>query len=202
MKTIIKFFGSLLFLPVAILFVLYIYWFLKLPIDESFLGGLTLLAIYFAGTVFVRLSEKRWTFSLIIFLTLLPISIYLAIMEFVAHIWITTDLEIHSHLIGLAIAVILILVDAVIIFRNKVRLDKATVMPLLLFMVTLPFFLLNFGYFVVYYSSTDITDRVQFENSTYLIVYAEDSDFHSYVTFINALRGVFFASRFMVLIVH
>jgi hypothetical protein len=172
-----------LFLPVAIVFVLYIYWLLKFPIDESFLGGLIILAFYFAGTIFVRLSEKHWAFSLLIFLILLPISIYIAILEFVAHIWITTDLEIHSHLIGLAIAVTLLVVDAALIIRNHGRLNRAAVMPLLLFIVTLPFFTLNFGYFVVYYSSTGIIDQVQFENSTYLVVHAEDSDFHGYVTF-------------------
>jgi hypothetical protein len=147
------------------------------------LTNLFLAEIYFAGTVFVRLSEKHWVFSLIIFLILLPISIYLAVLEFVAHIWITTDLEMHSHLIGLAIAVILLVIDAVLTIQNQGRLNKAAAMPLLLFMVTLPFFLLNFGYFVVYYTSTEIIDQVQFENSTYLIVYAEDSDFHGHVTF-------------------
>ena len=183
MKKTIKFFRSLLFLPVAIVFVLYIYWLRKFPVDESFLGGLTLLAVYFAGTIFVRLFEKHWASSLIIFLILLPISIYLAILEFVAHLWITTDLEIHSHLIGLAIAVILLGVNVVLTIRNYESINRATVMPLRLFIVTLPFFLLNFGYFAVYFSSTEIADQVRFENSTYLIVYAKDSDFHSHVTF-------------------
>ena len=191
MKKIIQFFQSPLFLPVAIVFALYLYWFLTIPVNESFLTGLILLAIYSVGTIFVRLSEKHWAFSLVIFLILLPISIYVAVLEFWAHIWIIADVGIHSHIIGLIIAIVLLVIHAVITFQSKVSLNKTAVMSLLLFMVTLPFFVLNFGYYVVYYLSTEITEKVQFENYTYLIVRAEDSDFHGYDTFYKCFKWKF-----------
>lgn len=183
MKKFIHFFGSLLFLPVAIVFLLYIYWLFTIPIGESYITGLTLLAIHFAGTIFVRLSEKHRAFSILILLILLPISIYTAVLEFWASTWIITDLGMHSHLIGLAIAVTLLVIDAVITIQKNAHLNSTVALSLFLFIVTLPFFTLNFGYFVVYYSSTEITEKVQFENSTYLIVDAKDLDFHSFETF-------------------
>lgn len=183
MKKIIQFFQSLLFLPVAIVFALYSYWFLTIPMNESFLTGLVLLGIYFAGTIFVRLSEKHWRLSLVIFLILLPISIYLVFLEFLAHMWITDDVGIHSHLIGLIIAIILLVSQVIITIRDSASLNKTAVMPLLLFMVSLPFFVLNFGYFIVYHSSTEIIEKAQFGQYTYLIVAEKDGDFHGYETF-------------------
>jgi hypothetical protein len=183
MKKIIQFFQSPLFLPVAIVFALYLYWFLTIPMNESFLTGLILFAIYFSGTIFVRLSEKHWGLSQLVFLILLPTSIYVAILEFWAHMWITDDIGIHSHLIGLIIAIVLLAIHAIVTIRDRVNLNKTVIMSLLLFVVSLPYFVLNFGYFVVYYSSTEIIEKAQFGQYTYLIVAENDGDFHGYETF-------------------
>jgi len=184
MKKIIQFFVSPLFLPVAIIFALYIYWLLVIPTSVSSLSGLIfLVTIYFAGTVVVRLFEKHRKLSLLIFLILLPISVYVVILEFWAHIWLITDVGIHSHVIGVIIAIALLVIHTVLTLQNKMAK-----MPLLLFIVMLPFFVLYFGYFVVFYLSTKIVEKAQFGNYTYFVLDEKDSDFHGYETFYKCYK--------------
>lgn len=184
MKKITQFFKSLLFLPVVIIFALYIYWLIVIPTSVSSLFVLIfLVAIYFAGTVVVRLFEKHWKPSLIIFLILLPISIYVVILEIWAHLWLTTDVGIHNHVIGVILAIVLLATHTILTFQNK-----TAKMPLLLFTVMLPFFVLYFGYFVVFYLSTEIIEKAQFGNYTYIILDEKDSDFHGYETFYKCYK--------------
>jgi hypothetical protein len=187
MKKIIQFFRSSLFLPVAIDFVLYIFWLLTVAMNESLLTGSILLTIYFAGTIFVRLSEKHWGASLLVFLILPPISIYVAGVEFWGNVLLAAITGIHNHIIGLMMAIALLIAHAVIVFQSKVRMNTTAVMPLFLFIIMLPFFTLNFGY----YLSTVVKEKAQFGQYTYLIVDAEDSDFHGYLAFYKCARWGF-----------
>jgi hypothetical protein len=187
MKKIIQFFNSSLFLPVAIDFVLYIFWLLTVAMNESLLTGSILLAIYFAGMIFVRLSEKHWGYSLLAFLILPSISIYVAGVKFWGKVLPTAITGIHNHITGLMIIIALLIIYSVIVFQSKVRMNGKAVMPLFLFIVTLPFFVLNFGY----YLSTEVDQKEKFGQYTYLILDTEDSDFHPYLAFYKCAKWGF-----------
>jgi len=64
-------------------------------------------------------------------------------------------------------------------------------MSLLLFIVSLPFFVINFGYFIVFYLSTEIIEKAQFGSYTYFILDEKDSDFHGYETFYKCSKWGF-----------
>ena len=186
MKKIIQFFNSPFFSPVAINFLLYLGWLLTISINESLLTGLILFPIYLIGTVFAKLSEKHWAFYLFLFL-LLPISIYTAGKNFWTEVLFTVVVGINSYFWGGFLAITLFFVYLVNMFKGKVSINKKTAMSLFLFIVTLPFFVLNFGY----YLPKIISERARFGQYTYLIFDSQNSDFHPYLAFYKCARREF-----------
>lgn len=186
MKKIIQFFNSPFFLPVAINFLLYICWLLTININESLLTGLIFFPVYLMVTVFAKLSEKHWVFYLLIFL-LLPVSIYKAGQYFWAQILFTVVVGIHSYTLGVFLSIALFFVYLANTFVGKANTNRKTVAALFLFIVTLPFFVLNFGY----YLPKIISERERFGQYTYLIFDSQDSDFHPYLAFYKCARWEF-----------
>jgi hypothetical protein len=186
MKKIIQFFNSPFFSPVAINFLLYICWLLTININESLLTGLILFPIYLTGTVFAKLSEKHWGFYLLTFF-LLSISIYTVGQKFLAEVLFTVDVGINSYIWGGFLAITLFFVYLANTFEGKVSINKKTAMSLFLFIATLPFFVLNFGY----YLPKLISERARLGQYTYLIFDSQDSDLHPYLAFYKCARWEF-----------
>ncbi len=139
--------------------------------------------------VFAKLSEKHSIFYLLIF-SLLAISIYKARHIFGAELLFTIDVGIESYFWGGILAITLFLIYLVNIFEGfegKVRINGKTAASLFLFIFMLPFFTINFGY----YLPKLISERVRFGQDTYIIFSSQDSDFHGYLTFYKCARWEF-----------
>ena len=188
MKKVIQFFNSPFFLPVKIIFFLYIWWLLTINNNESLATGLILFPFYLTGMVFVKLIEKHSVFFLLSFL--LAIAIYQARQFFWAELLFTIDVGILSYIWGGISTITLLLIYLANIFEgfeSKVRLNRKTAMSLFLFIVMLPLFTINFGY----YFPKLISERARFGKYTYLIFETYNSDFHPVSDFYKCKRWEF-----------
>ncbi len=189
MKKVIQFFNPPFFLPVKIIFFLYIWWLLTINVNDSLLTGSILFPIYLTGMVFAKLTEKNSIIYLLIF-SLLAISIYEARHFFETELLFTIEVGIESYIWGGILAITLLFIYLASIFEGfegNVRTNRKTVMSLFLFMFMLPFFTINFGY----YLPKLISERVRLGQYTYIIFSSQDSDFHGYLAFYKCARREF-----------
>ena len=143
--------------------------------------------------VFAKLSEKHSVFYLLIS-SLLAISIYKAGQFFLAELLFTIDVGIESYIWGGILAITLFLIYLANIFEGfegKVRIKRKTAMSFFLFIFMLPFFTINFGY----YLPKLISERVRYGQYTYIIFSSQDSDFHGYLAFYKCARWEFNCER-------
>ncbi len=188
MKKVIQFFNPPFFLPVKIIFFLYIWWLLTINNNESLATGLIFFPFYLTGMVFVKLIEKHSVFFLLFFL--LAIAIYQVRQFFWAELLFTIDVGISSYIWGGISTITLLLIYLANIFEgfeSKVRINRKTAMSLFLFIVMLPFFTINFGY----YFPKLISERARFGEYTYLIFETYNSDIHPLDVFYKCKRRKF-----------
>ena len=189
MKKVIQFFNPPFFLPVKIIFFLYIWWLLTININESLVTGSILFPIYLTGMVIVKLAEKHSVFQLLLFF-LLTIAIYQVRQFLRAEFLFTIDVGIGSYILGGILAITLFLIYLANIFEgfeSKVHINEKTAISVLLFMFTLPLFTINFGY----YFPKLISERARFGEYTYLIFETYNSDFHPMNVFYKCKRWEF-----------
>lgn len=189
MKKVIQFFNPSFFLPVKIIFFLYIWWLLTINVNESLVTGLILFPFYLIGMVFVKLLEKHSFFQLLLFF-FLTLVIYKTRQFFGAELLFTIDVGIGSYIWGGILTITLFLIYLANIFEgfeNKVRINRKTAISLFLFTFTLPLFTINFGY----YFPKLISERARLGEYTYLIFETYNSDFHPMNVFYKCKRWEF-----------
>lgn len=166
--------------PIMWLSGLYLYWFLSVPMDESFITGLTLLGIYFAITVldtFAKANKIPFTALLII---LLPFSWVASSLT----IWLLTGWLDREFIFS----VLMILFASYPAFNILQKpSSKIKTLSILLFIETLPFLAVNLIYFVSYIPQ--VIDETEFGDFNYYIVSGMDMDYHSHLSFAKCKKS-------------
>lgn len=72
--------------PVIWVAILYLFWLLSVPMNESYIPGVILLSVYLIITVLEKLLSKSWLFSLALVFVLLPVAWEASILTF----WLLT----------------------------------------------------------------------------------------------------------------
>lgn len=160
--------------PVIWVGVLYLFWLMFIPINESYIPGIILLGAYLIITVLEKLANRSWLFSLALVFVLLPIVWEASILTF----WLLTG-WLDREVIFIVLVIVFAGYPLISILQKPSSKDK--VLSLLLFIVTLPVLAINVIYFVSYFP--EVVDQTKFGEFKYYIVSGIDMDYHSHLSF-------------------
>lgn len=177
MKTAIDLFKKALKYPVIWVGVIYLFWFILIPIDESFIIGLKLLGVYLAVTALKEILSKNRTSSIILLVVLLPVS----------WVYIVLGLDLFFSTVGWLgrafIYIPLILLFSGYAAYNLFQRPSTENRSLLFFqlVVIFPILATNMAYSVS--CLPEIIDQKEFGNFKYYIVWGIDFDYRDHLSF-------------------
>lgn len=177
MKLIIELFKKLLEFPALWVSVIYLFWFVFVPTDESFSTGIWLLGFYLIITALETLLDANQKTSIVLLVVLLPFTWFFSM--FVLDLWFSTVGWLGREFIYVPLIILSLSYIAYNLFRAPSSGNKT--LHILLFVLTIPILVINITYPITYFPET--LDRKDFGNFVYYIVWGMDSDYHSHLTF-------------------
>ena len=163
--------------PIIWVGVIYLFWLMLVPIDESFTTGIKLLGIYFVITVLEMLLGANKTLIIILFIVLLPLAGVASLLAL--DLWISTAGWLGREFIYIPLIILFSSYNIYNLFQKPSSENKT--FRTLLLVAMLPILGINIAYPVAHFP--EVSDRTEFGNFKYYIVWGIDGGYRSHLTF-------------------
>ena len=177
MSLILNLFKKTLKFPSIWIGVIYLFWWIFIPTNESFYEGIVFLVVYSAITILETLLGTNKKLFIIFFIVLLPFTWFFSLMSLI--LWSSTAGWLGREFIYIPLIIFFSSYIAHKLLQESSSANKT--LRILLFIATLPILAISIAYPISCFPK--VLDQKEFGNSKYYIVWGIDRDFRSYLSF-------------------